>query len=48
MRSIDDPKLWPVAGSAGQVNRDKVPRGPAGKVQFPPELTVQLPGIAAG
>src|SRR5260370_6530950 len=46
--SIDDPKLWPVAGSAGQFDRDKVPGRPAGKVQFSPKPTVQLPGIAAG
>src|SRR6266849_6555381 len=47
-RSIDDPKLWLGAGSAGQLDWDEVPRRPAGKVQFSPELTVQLPGIAAG
>jgi len=39
-RSIDDPKLWLGAGSAGQLDWDEVPRRPAGRVQFSPELTV--------
>src|SRR5439155_9562027 len=47
-RSIDDPKLWPVAGSAGQFDRDDVHGRPAGKVQFSPKLTIQLLGIATG
>ncbi len=34
-RSIDDPKLWPAAGSAGQFDRDKVPWRPAGNVVEP-------------
>src|SRR5487761_826682 len=48
MRSIDDPKRWPVAGSAGQFDRDDVPGGLPGQVQFPPEPAVQHEGVAAG
>ena len=45
---MEDPQLWPVAGSAASSIATKVPRSPARKVQFSPQLTVQLPGIAAG
>ena len=48
MRLIDDPKRWPVAGSAGPFDREMYPGGGRDRCKFPPELMVQLPAVALG